>query len=1100
MWLVLVLCFCPVVNGFFDYELYHNLTAESLQGAEVTTKNAADRTKVEKLAMHGFGRVLTWNVKKLGACLRQDNVEQLKEVVCVILQSANVIVLQETENLDLSCLPCNTVLKDEYEWPAENPNNDFKIMIRTKHSHSFKVNKAGKCESAQLGNKKSDLDNPDSLYQTAMRKLQFSVEQQRQQQQLGGYRTVTTKAVDGPNTYIGSDASDVHSTYEDFATDEKSQRINQPLAAVKAPDSPALKKSQHLSFHEKNKELRINVRFHVVNNSSGNMVNNSSLSQLTSSSEPSQESIANSVASETQIFDKNENQQDLTRDHTNRFLLTPALHSETSDPSKDDTVNNRFVSDTTDTNTTQHAERFRTKEIDTDNVTSAEEDLQTRLLKDKEMLNNTTINEQKSERFRLITDQLKNIEKEIVMLHGANDNFENRFYRNESGKNTSAAVESGVMKSDVSKWKTRLTLPTLTEEKNDRFHANDVLITEMNPAKLDNARSSESTYSEASETSPQRNVEEGTPLADIDLDSDKMHHLVNEVLLQPKLRTFNEEFKNDQLLEELLTHRRLHYMQNKSSEARYKRTLKVLHLKRRKKGVMGKTKRRSHRLGKRVKAVNASKRGNVVEPTNELNYVITTVTSDLNSGEPFLVANVKLPRDKRFQRHCMEKIMADVSNTNSEAEKKLPVFIMGDFHFDHLTGADDTGDIYKILNNLQIDGDNYHAPIIYSEKDPITTVYGRRFDNILTNMNLKGNLKTIGPDLPVEPEPIILPLTLQRLYNNYMTALYSSDGGESDSIYECIKAFQLAGKSELNNVVCKDSWVPSSFISDHLPLQVKVKIKVPGKSSPIEINIASWNIQGDTFKERLMDPAVKKQFFSYLKNFNMAVFQEFPGHDRILDDDELGTSDIVRLKQGDITTDFGMYVSEYSKDGEADMFVLRKKFKDEETVTLDDNSHVITTVGLFAPKLVIDTVKIRPCLYTVKTSENDVSTGVGFAKIMNAIQKDVATRKCDFKVLLGSMNLEENFDLDKEIYKNYKYINMKCKMTDGKNKYTYNIPRSRDLADYVIILDRDKDVEFDECTIGLPGDEPKRGIDKLSDFEELSTHYPFSIVVKKPEI
>lgn len=88
--------------------------------------------------MHGFGRVLTWNVKKLGACLRQDNVEQLKEVVCVILQSANVIVLQETENLDLSCLPCNTVLKDEYEWPAENPNNDFKIMIKTKHSHSFK--------------------------------------------------------------------------------------------------------------------------------------------------------------------------------------------------------------------------------------------------------------------------------------------------------------------------------------------------------------------------------------------------------------------------------------------------------------------------------------------------------------------------------------------------------------------------------------------------------------------------------------------------------------------------------------------------------------------------------------------------------------------------------------------------------------------------------------------------------------------------------------------------------------------------------------------------------------------------------------------------
>ena len=214
--------------------------------------------------------------------------------------------------------------------------------------------------------------------------------------------------------------------------------------------------------------------------------------------------------------------------------------------------------------------------------------------------------------------------------------------------------------------------------------------------------------------------------------------------------------------------------------------------------------------------------------------------------------------------------------------------------------------------------------------------------------------------------------------------------------------------------------------------------------------------------------------------------------------------DIARLKQGQITTEFGIYVSEFVKDGETDMYVLRKKFKNEPNtveevtteVTPEETKNLITTVGLFAPKIVVDTVKIRPCLYTVKTSKTQTS-GVDFSRIINAIDKDVQERKCDFKVMLASLNLEENFDLDKEIYKSFKYINLKCLMNDGDNKYKYNIPRSRDLADYVIVLGHESDFEFGDCTIGLPGDEYKRGIDKLSDFEELTTHYPLSMVVKQ---
>ena len=186
------------------------------------------------------------------------------------------------------------------------------------------------------------------------------------------------------------------------------------------------------------------------------------------------------------------------------------------------------------------------------------------------------------------------------------------------------------------------------------------------------------------------------------------------------------------------------------------------------------------------------------------------------------------------------------------------------------------------------------------------------------------------------------------------------------------------------------------------------------------------------------------------------------------------------------------------------MYVLRKKYKgdnENEDITepsTDESKDMITTVGLFAPKIVVDTVKVKPCFYTLRTTNKQKSSELDLTKIINAIDKDQKTREdCDFKILLASMNIDDTFDLDKEIYTNFKYINAQCQLTDGENNYKYNIPRSRDLADYVILMDINKRFKFSECTIGLPGDELKRGIEKLSDFEELTTHYPVSVVVKK---
>lgn len=394
-------------------------------------------------------------------------------------------------------------------------------------------------------------------------------------------------------------------------------------------------------------------------------------------------------------------------------------------------------------------------------------------------------------------------------------------------------------------------------------------------------------------------VNNGIALKDVDLDSEKMHDLVHRVLANSKFIEADESMRNEELLEKMVSKHGIEHLKQGSLKqndengfSREKRSFK-------------KKKRKSKRRKKTYKAEElrqgiaekrqlfSPQRDESLTIQKNLNYVILVVKSDLNSGEPFIIANIKFPKEAKYQRACMEKIIADISNVNTEYEKKLNVLIMGDFHFDRLSGSDAKGELYKIITNLQIDGENYHSPITYLEKDPITTVYGRRFDNILSNINSKGNIKTIGPDFPLEPESVILPITLQRLYNNYITALYTTDNDESDKIYECIKAFQMAGKNELEGTVCKNTWVPSSYISDHLPLQFKVKMSLPGKTTPIEVKLASWNIQGDTFKERLLDPSVRQGFLTALKKYHVAVFHEFPPHDRIIDDQELGSSEYI---------------------------------------------------------------------------------------------------------------------------------------------------------------------------------------------------------------
>jgi len=162
-----------------------------------------------------------------------------------------------------------------------------------------------------------------------------------------------------------------------------------------------------------------------------------------------------------------------------------------------------------------------------------------------------------------------------------------------------------------------------------------------------------------------------------------------------------------------------------------------------------------------------------------ISYALLTIRADLNRAEEFIFANVRLPKKKDLRRACYEKLLSDVSNVKSEMKvtnRNPKILMLGDFRIDQAEGADIQGSLLKMLINTQIDGENFHSALTYNPTDPITTLNGRRWDNIMTNGDLSGDLKMIGPDLPLEPESYEMPLTLQRLYNNYMVAQYTQDG------------------------------------------------------------------------------------------------------------------------------------------------------------------------------------------------------------------------------------------------------------------------------------------------------------------------------------
>ena len=554
-----------------------------------------------------------------------------------------------------------------------------------------------------------------------------------------------------------------------------------------------------------------------------------------------------------------------------------------------------------------------------------------------------------------------------------------------------------------------------------------------------------------------------------------------------------------------------------------------------------------------------------------LHYVILTVKSDLNRGRTFIVANVNFPDQKTSRRKCMQRLLSDISNVRSEPGLgKSQVFMMGDFRIDSQEGKDSIGELASFLTSLKLEDLEFKSPITFKARDPITTLSGRRVDNILTNAEFKGILKVIGPDFPIEPSSVDLSVTLQRLYNNYMTTLYTSEvDGESDSIYECIKAYQISTKDVLEQAICNSTWVPSYYISQHLPQSITLSLPVAGKPSPINLNFARWDIDGDTFKSRLSDISVRKAMFEYLNEKQLAILTDFPLEDRVIDNDELNGSDIFRLTQKDMSTKFGTFLNADVKDGDPEMIVLKpppeevpdkgaelpkhselpNPISDVESAELDgdlslftlpqssemtkssptkdipdpksstaamdvvtdvqfDNVREIKTtakaskrasvnsmqselIGLYIAQMLVENQRIFTCIYMAT-----VDSGDDVKRIIPFVQKDASQRltKCDIQLFFVTVTNNQNLKLTAEIFEEFKVKNIPCSMESTEFELRY-LKETVVLTELVLVLDGNPKMAH-TCTVELPGDENKRGLGKITDFREISTHYPLSIALK----
>ena len=436
---------------------------------------------------------------------------------------------------------------------------------------------------------------------------------------------------------------------------------------------------------------------------------------------------------------------------------------------------------------------------------------------------------------------------------------------------------------------------------------------------------------------------------------------------------------------------------------------------------------------------------------------VTIKATEVNKGEPVAVLNVQFStRDETRD----QELKATAEFIEGKLKKKFDmVIVLGDFY-------KYSKDQLKIL--LDAIDSNAKTVIKLDAKAPITTVQGRRFDNILINA---GTVKQLN--LPafsnfadgVDPR-------LSNLLNNYVTLI--SIGKDPTRLKECIDEY--VEKHTTDSPPCDELWISSRMLSDHLPVQLKLKL-INDANEETELSVGTWNIEDVYLEQKLTATDTRKLMNTAMKAFNILVFQE------------LSVDGKLNIHQVDTKDPEGKPEHGY--------FIADTSNVKQEVVNDDIMHFKIGKNGKSVSRIPINVEvngkdKYRICFYSIHFPSGGMKQGDIIQELKKLQENAIAYKECQLSLALGDFNSElskwpKNI-LTREGLKEPLSCNGVSLSTPLKFQYTKVDTKSR--LDYIIALNSFDTNKFDIgiCTVLLPGSTPMDY--PIEDWREISDHYP----------
>ena len=442
----------------------------------------------------------------------------------------------------------------------------------------------GSCPVTEVS-KKSKLDKSivdddekrENIYNTVMERLRFVAQHHTAEKKRGNLVADKLLRIDegeGQNDLFKTvDGLDMHPVSSKEVPEQDEKYYNKDWLGVDE-NGPL---TAHARSHDDNKNIKINLRFHFVNDSLNgnhqNVLNMNAHEDRTRFMELGEykgdmgEEKSERIHTIRLRLPEHKNEMMKSKDVETEKTSKNATRSLNDSPDGLDGHDKSSVNSTHDTH--EHDEHDTHDAPETNRLherfhqdykieLKEEDELKERLYKSKERLYNTSLLEkEKSERFHLINGQLNSIDKEIDYLE--HDIQNKRFHSNEN--NTDEEVIS--------------LQPSSSDEKNNRFHQDNTTsnATEINRTKKnlsstttrfhdndgddafidvkdsENTPSLEKPYSRWDKKASIIRSNPGhkskgdlLPVRNINFDSAKMHKLINEVLQDPVVEKESKEY------------------------------------------------------------------------------------------------------------------------------------------------------------------------------------------------------------------------------------------------------------------------------------------------------------------------------------------------------------------------------------------------------------------------------------------------------------------------------------------------------------------------------------------------------------------------------